>query len=44
MAQPTLPVPSGAAKISFFDCINGQKMTFGFASERRFFLETFNFV
>ena len=37
MAQPTLSIPSGAAKISFFDRTNVQKMTF--ASENRFFLQ-----
>ena len=45
MAQPTLPIPSGAAKISCFDRINGQKMTF--ASEKVDFSpqnEMFSFV
>ena len=41
MPQPTLTIPSGTAKISFFDRINGQKNDIRL---RKSFSETFNFV
>ena len=43
MAQPTLPTLSGAAKVSFFDRINGQKNDIRLRKSI-FFSETFNFV
>ena len=44
MAQPTLPIPSGAAKISCFDRINGQKNDIRLRIVDFFSSETFSYV